>query len=129
MIEWTTEFSVENPKIDDEHKELFKLLDDFYEGIQNGSSKEELGNLIKGLLDYANFHFSNEEAYMESIGFPNLKKHKQEHKEFIGKATDFYEKHSSGKLILSLEVTNFIKNWITNHIKSEDKQYAAFLAS
>jgi hemerythrin-like metal-binding protein len=129
MIEWTTEFSVENPKIDDEHKRLFKLLDDFYEGLQNGSSKEELGNLIKGLLDYANFHFSNEEAYMESIGFPNLEKHKEEHRQFIGKATDFYEKHTSGKLILSLEVTNFIKNWITNHIKSEDKQYAAFLAS
>ncbi|PWE01219.1 bacteriohemerythrin [Marinilabilia rubra] len=129
MIEWTTEFSVENPKIDDEHKELFKLLDDFYQGLQNGSSKEELGNLIKGLLDYANFHFSNEEDYMKSIGFPNLEKHKKEHKEFIGKATDFYDKHTSGKLILSLEVTNFIKKWITNHIKSEDKQYAAYVAS
>lgn len=129
MIEWTTEFSVENHKIDDEHKKLFKLLENFYQGLQNGSSKEELGHLIKGLLDYARIHFKNEEAYMESIGFPNLENHKQEHKEFIGKATDFYEKHTSGKLILSLEVTNFIKTWITNHIKSEDKQYATFSAS
>jgi len=40
--------------------------------------------------------------------------------------SEFYDKYQSGKLILSLEVTNFIKEWITNHIKQEDKQYAIF---
>ncbi|MFW5754909.1 MAG: hemerythrin domain-containing protein, partial [Marinilabiliaceae bacterium] len=68
----------------------------------------------------------NEEKYMESIGFPDLDNHRKEHEAFMKKASEFYDKYQSGKLILSLEVTNFIKEWITNHIKQEDKQYAVF---
>jgi hemerythrin len=129
MIEWTIEYSVNYPSIDEEHKKLFSLLDNFYTSLQSGSSKEELVRLIKGLLDYANEHFKNEEAYMKSIGYPSFERHRAEHQAFIEKTDDFYEKISSGKLILSVEVTNFIKNWITHHIKSEDKQYAKFAAS
>jgi hemerythrin len=102
------------------------MLNDFYQGIRNGSSKEKLADLIKGLLDYANTHFKNEEIYMASVGFPGIEEHKKEHEAFLSKAAEFYNKYTSGKLILSLEVTNFIKDWITHHIKSEDKQYAIF---
>ena len=126
MIKWTSEYQMNIPDIDKEHQSLFEKLNEFYDGMENGSSKERLGELIKGLLDYAKIHFSNEEKYMESIGFPGLEKHRKEHESFIRKATEFYDKYQSGKLILSLEVTNFIKEWITHHIKSEDKQYAMF---
>ena len=126
MIKWTSEYEVKIPEIDNEHYSLFEKLNEFYQGLEDGSSKERLGQLIKGLLDYAKVHFSNEEKYMESIGFPGLDKHREEHEAFIQKASEFYDKYQSGKLILSLEVTNFIKEWITNHIKEEDKQYAIF---
>ncbi len=126
MIKWTPEYKMNIPEIDKEHYSLFEKLNEFYQGLEDGSSKERLGQLIKGLLDYAKNHFSNEEKYMESIGFPDIDKHREEHKAFIKKASGFYDKYQSGKLILSLEVTNFIKEWITHHIKSEDKQYAIF---
>lgn len=126
MIKWTSEYKMNLPEIDKEHHTLFEMLNDFYKGLEDGSSKERVGQLIKGLLDYAKVHFSNEEKYMESIGFPALDKHREEHEAFIKKASEFYAKYQSGKLILSLEVTNFIKEWIAHHIKTEDKQYAIF---
>src|SRR5690554_6641341 len=126
MIKWSSDYQVNHPEIDKEHQRLFKMLNEFYQGIQDGSSKEKLARLIRGLLEYAQTHFSHEEEYMKSIGFPYLLQHKEEHKAFIQKANAFYEKYTTGKLILSLEVTNFIKEWITNHIKKEDKKYADF---
>ncbi|MFW6042767.1 MAG: bacteriohemerythrin [Marinilabiliaceae bacterium] len=126
MIKWTSEYKMNIPEIDKEHYSLFEKLNEFYHGLEDGSSKERLGQLIKGLLDYAKVHFSNEEKYMESIGFPDLDNNREEHEAFIKKASEFYDKYQSGKLILSLEVTNFIKEWISNHIKQEDKQYAIF---
>ncbi|MFO8002299.1 MAG: bacteriohemerythrin [Marinilabilia sp.] len=126
MIKWTNDYKVNIPEIDKEHHSLFEMLNEFYKGIEDGSSKEKLADLIKGLLDYAKVHFSNEEDYMKSIGFPGLEKHREEHQAFIRKASEFYDKFTSGKLILSLEVTNFIKEWIANHIKEEDKQYAIY---
>jgi hemerythrin len=70
--------------------------------------------------------YCNEEAYIKSIAFPGIETHNEKHKAFISKAGDFYERFTSGKLILSIEVTNVIKEWITHHIKTENKQYAVF---
>ncbi|WP_010663304.1 bacteriohemerythrin [Marinilabilia salmonicolor] len=124
LIKWTEDLSVGHETLNQEHQKWIAILNDFYQGLADGSSKEKLTGLIKGLLDYAKVHFSNEEEYMRSIHFPGLERHQQEHGEFIEKATEFYEKFSTGKMLLSIEVTNFIKNWISNHIKAEDKQYA-----
>jgi len=125
-IKWSSDYSVNNPTIDKEHQSLFRMLNQFYQGIQEGSSKEKLSLLIKGLLEYAQTHFGNEEKYMKAIGYPHLSRHQKEHEAFIQKVNEFYEKYTSGRLILSLEVTGFIKDWIANHIKTEDKKYAAY---
>lgn len=124
MLKWSQEYQLNHPQIDLEHQSLFNMLNDFYQGLSDGSSKERLAQLIKGLLDYAKIHFENEEVYMQSINFPGLKAHQKEHQAFLEKASEFYEKHINGKMILSLEVTNFIKGWISHHINSEDRQYA-----
>jgi hemerythrin len=126
MLKWSSEYLVNHPEIDQEHQSLFELLNRFYQGLSDGSPKEKLANLIKGLIDYAKIHFSNEEAYMQSINFPKLDAHRKEHEAFLKKASEFYEKYKDGKLILSLEVTNFIKTWISHHIMTEDRQYAEF---
>ena len=126
MLTWSSDYQINHQQIDNEHQSLFELLNKFYQGLSDGSSKEKLARLIKGLLDYAKVHFSNEEAYMLSINFPGRDAHKKEHEAFIKKASEFYAKYMDGKLILSLEVTNFIKNWITHHIKTEDRKYAEF---
>ncbi|MGQ1890731.1 bacteriohemerythrin [Thermophagus sp. OGC60D27] len=129
MIKWKSDYSVNQPNIDQEHQSLFRMLNQFYQGIKDGSSKERLAQLIKGLLEYAQNHFSHEERFMQSIGYPRLQTHRKEHHAFIQKVNEFYDKYSSGRLILSLEVTGFIKDWITNHILNEDKKYADFVLS
>ncbi|TCO10537.1 bacteriohemerythrin [Natronoflexus pectinivorans] len=120
MIEWKKEYSIDVPQIDEEHKTLIKSLNEFYEGLRINSSKENLDILIQRLLKYAESHFSNEEKYMQSINYQNIEEHSKEHKEFMSKANDFYEKFRSGKMMVSFEVTNFIKDWIVHHILNED---------
>ncbi|TCO10536.1 bacteriohemerythrin [Natronoflexus pectinivorans] len=126
MIKWNDNFSVNNQTIDNEHQSLFKALNDFYEGLRNKASNENMSRLIENLINYTKTHFTNEEDFMRSINYPKIEDHIKEHREFIAKTEDFYTKFKSGKLLVSFEVTNFIKDWITNHIMTEDKQYAAF---
>lgn len=109
-----------NTLIDQEHKYLFELLQKFYLGLQGKVSKLEIDTLVKGLLDYAVKHFVDEEAFMVQVGYPDLERHKGIHRDFLAKATDFAEKLESGKMVLSIEVTNFIKDWLVTHIKGED---------
>ena len=126
LIQWTENLSVGNETLDQEHQKWISLLNDFYDGLKAGKSKEKLTELVVGMLDYTKYHFADEERYMKSIGFPDFDNHKAKHDFYVGKITEFYEKIQNNKLILSLEVTNFLKNWLINHIEGTDKKYAEF---
>ena len=127
MIRWTSEFSVGVPEMDKEHQYLFSALNDFYEGLKQGAPKENLNKLVDNLVYYTKLHFAHEEKIMKTAEYPGYENHKDEHRDFIEKATEFQQKFNDGKLLVSLEVTGFIKDWITNHIMTEDKKYTGFV--
>ncbi|MDG5799612.1 bacteriohemerythrin [Marinilabiliaceae bacterium ANBcel2] len=126
LIKWTPDLSVKNEQLDKEHQKWISILNDFYQGLMDGKPKEKLEELVVAMLDYTRYHFSNEEQFMTSINYPDIESHKEKHSYYISRIEEFYSKIKSEKLILSLEVTNFLKNWLINHIKGTDQQYAAF---
>jgi hemerythrin-like metal-binding protein len=60
---------------------------------------------------------------MKNAGYEGLEQHINEHSSYIDKVRDLRERYEQGRLILSLEVTNFIKDWIRNHIMITDQKY------
>lgn len=126
MITWNESLSVKIASIDDQHKKLIGLINDFYANINQGSSKEKLFEMIKALKDYTIVHFSNEEKYMKQLNYPAYQTHKKEHDKFVASVQDFEDRYKTGKLLISVEVTNFIKEWITKHIMGTDKLYTDF---
>ena len=126
MTMWTDDLSVNSLVLDNEHKKLFALIDDFYKGIKDNSPRERLEELILGLVQYTKTHFANEEKHMQQIGYPHLNEHKELHQFFVEKTQSYYERLRNGKMILSLEVTNFLKEWLVQHIKGKDQQYAVY---
>jgi len=63
---------------------------------------------------------------MKKYGFDGYEVHKAEHDEFIAKVSEVEEKFNSGKLVLSIEVTIFLKDWLKNHVQGTDKKYSDF---
>jgi hemerythrin len=126
VLIWSESLSVKITSIDLQHKKLFDLINSFYDSISQGSGKEKMTEVIKGLKDYTVIHFSNEEKYMKNLNYPGYLTHKAEHDKFVATIKDYEDRYKAGKLILSLEVTNFIKTWITSHIMGTDKKYVDF---
>lgn len=127
-IEWTPDLKVGVEKVDEQHKKLFQLIDDFYANIQSKSPMERMEVLISAMKEYSVFHFSEEESLMLKAGYADYAVHKQQHDAFIAKVDDYTNRFKSGKLILSVEITNFIKEWLVKHISVMDKAYAPTLA-
>ncbi len=127
LIQWSPDLSVGNKKIDQEHQRWIEILNGFYEGLKSGEPKERLHELILEMLNYTRYHFKSEEEYMTSVSYPGLGEHKAIHQKYVDKISVFYEKITSGKMILSIEVTNFLKSWLIDHIKGVDQQYADFV--
>jgi len=126
-FEWTDDLSVKIPTIDDQHKKLIGMINDFYDSFKSGRNKEQLVELVIGLKDYTSYHFSTEEGLLTQHGYPGFGSHKEQHVAFVEKVNDFQQRMESGKLVVSLEVTNFLKDWLSNHIKKTDQEYSSFL--
>jgi methyl-accepting chemotaxis protein/hemerythrin len=48
------------------------------------------------------------------------------HKSFVNKVIEFEEKILSGKAAVTMEVMNFLKDWLVKHIKGVDRKYSGF---
>lgn len=123
FIKWKEDLSVGVGIIDDQHKELFRHINNFYNSIVNKTNKEGVMQVISNLENYTRIHFSFEELAMRNGGYADIAAHIKEHEAFVEKVADFKERFYSGRLLLSLEVTTFIKDWITNHIRISDQKY------
>lgn len=125
-ITWTESLSVNINSIDDQHKKLIEMINDFYDNISKRSNQELISKLVAGMKDYTIMHFSNEEKYMKQFNYPYYEQHKKEHSFFIDKVAALEDKINKGTIIVSFEITNFLKDWIKNHIQESDKQYSDF---
>ena len=129
LITWNNSLSVNIKSIDNEHKEFIAMLNEFYDNIVLESNKKNISQLLKKMKDYIVYHFSNEEEQLKQHAYPHFETHKKEHENFIKKVNEMEKKFIDGKLILSLDVVTFLKDWLQNHIMVSDKRYSEFLIS
>ncbi len=127
LIKWTPELNVNIEMIDEQHHILVDMINDFYDELSKKSSKELIGKLITEMREYTETHFKAEEELFLSYGYKESEKHIQTHKSFIAKVNDLEKRYKEGKLIISFEITNFLKSWLVNHIQKTDKKYAKFI--
>jgi hemerythrin len=126
LITWNESLSVNIAEIDRQHKKLIGMVNDLNDAMKVGKGKEVLGEIVRGLVSYTVTHFRAEENYFDRYGYPETDAHKKEHAAFIEKVTDFKDKFESKNLFLTIEVMNFLSDWLKNHIMGTDKKYSRF---
>ena len=127
FLKWDKQYQVNISLIDEQHKRLFLLIEGFYQALKQKQSKQGIADLLKGLTEYTIYHFNTEESFMTRHNYPARQQHQSAHKEFIETVKDFQTRLEQGRLLLPLEVGNFLKEWLANHILIADKQAALFL--
>ena len=127
LIKWKDQYSVGITKIDNEHMKLVDLINKLHESMRDQKTNEVLGSIISELVDYTKFHFSTEENYFAMYNYPETESHKKAHRAFVNKISDFEKGFKTGKLMLSMEIINFLKEWLVKHIQVTDKSYSDFL--
>ncbi len=127
FIDWNDSLSVKIDSIDDEHKKLINMINEFYENIETKSNDELISKLIKEMKEYTLVHFSTEEKYFEQFNYPGYESHKKEHDAFVKKVIYVEKRFLEGSLLLSLEITKFLMDWLKEHIQETDQQYTEFL--
>jgi len=123
LISWKESLNVGIKDIDGQHRRLVALINKLFEAMSQGKSKEIMHSVFSELSNYVITHFATEEKLMKKYKYSDYDQHKQEHKFFIDKLNEFKIKFSNGNLSISLEVLNFLKDWLLKHIIGTDRKY------
>lgn len=124
---WNDSYSVKVQHLDDEHKQLFAIIDQLHEGMKAGGGKDVLQSVLDQLLCYTERHFSDEELLMQVARYPWMKAHIGLHQQFVNKIKDFSKDFHMGAAAISVEMVEFLRNWLAEHIMGADHQYTATL--
>jgi hemerythrin len=127
IIPWKEEYSIHISKIDDQHKKLVALINQLYEAMLNGNSKEAIAEILESLTIYTVNHFRTEEQLMFSCGYSDYQLHKKQHEELIEQVNTFKKKYSGETPRISIELAEFLKKWLISHIAASDKIMGKYL--
>ncbi|MEW5706306.1 MAG: bacteriohemerythrin [Actinomycetota bacterium] len=129
IAQWTDELKTGVFEIDNQHKEIIKMINDFHEALSKGKGKEVVENTIRFLSDYVVKHFKTEEKMMLDYHYPAFPAHKREHDNFTAEFADLvkeYNKDSNASFI-AITIQRSVVSWLVNHIMKVDKAMAKFL--
>lgn len=127
LIKWEDFFSVNSDILDEQHKQLFELVNKLYDAINNKKDHLILSQIVNALFDYSKYHLETEEAMMEKAFFPELSTHKKYHKFFITQVELFKVKITEGKEEISFTILEFAADWLRTHVLGEDRKFAKYL--
>jgi hemerythrin-like metal-binding protein/PAS domain S-box-containing protein len=124
LLDWTADFELGIQEMDGQHKQLIDLVNTMHASLKQGKNKKEVKDNIRSFVDFASYHFGNEEQYFEQFGFDNTKEHTQEHKAFVKEILQFQSDYSANKIKFLDDLMQYIKKWLHKHFSITDKKYA-----
>ena len=128
LITWSNMLSTGIGEQDNQHKKLIDLINQLNAAMQAGKSAEVLGKVLSELVNYTVFHFGYEEKLMGQHNYTDTPAHKAEHIKFVQTVGEFKKKFDAGNAVVSVEIMNFLRNWLTGHIMKTDKKMGQELA-
>jgi hemerythrin len=127
MFQWTKDYAVGVRQIDTEHQRLFALAESLHQAMLAGHGKAVLQNLLAGLAAYTCVHFAHEEQLMQRIGYPGYTQHRLQHETLRSKVQAMQDRAASGENTMTIEVMQFLMEWLKDHITTSDCQIAGYM--
>lgn len=125
-LSWEESYSVGVKVLDDDHKKLIQLLNQFMTAYKYHTGEVFERKALMELVDYTKYHFQREEAMLEEHGYPDIESHKGQHIAMIAEVERFVEDYEVRGHKALEGVASYLTGWLINHINGTDKQYTDF---
>lgn len=129
MFEWKAEYSLGHGAIDGQHQRLFALANDLHTAMTQGKGKGALSETLDKLVSYTQTHFAHEERLMLAHHYPEYAQHKAAHDALTARVVEFQRDFAAGRVGMTVELLQFLRDWLRTHIGETDRKVALFLKS
>lgn len=124
---WKDEYSVGIDSLDNDHKKLISLLNQFTTAYDYAMTEEYEREALNDLISYTKYHFEREEQLLEQHDYPDVIAHKAQHAKMIEQVNGFMDLYNEKGHDALNEISEFLSNWLINHINGTDKEYSSHL--
>ena len=84
LLQWKNEYSVGDPAIDFEHRELINAINEVCDTLQQDeASVTQIQDMLGGVYSAVAAHFALEETTMRRHGYAEYEAHKQDHEKLL----------------------------------------------
>ena len=127
LMNWENKYSVGVAAMDAQHQKWFGILNRLHEAMLAGQGEELQRSILSEMAAYTNTYFLQEEPMLKMRGYPELAEHREKHVAFTRKVQALEAKVLAGSSVLTVEVMDFLRDWLSQHILSVDTKYGAWL--
>lgn len=128
QLVWKDEYNIGIDIIDKEHERLFKIINKLFRFTDEKSKSQwACQEGIKFFKDHAAKHFTEEEEYMEAVGYERLAAHRHIHQEFRERTLPALEAELEQTDYSADAVGHFLgvcAGWLIGHTMMEDRAIA-----
>jgi hemerythrin len=121
-IAWNDSMSTGVAEIDDQHRELIRMLNSMGEAMRSGKGKDEIGHILAFTGEYAQKHFECEERYFVQYDCPAAPQNKAGHAYFTTRFTELMQnfRAQGSSFALAMKTYNELSTWLIKHILGVD---------
>ena len=123
LMPWTSNLENGVKFVDEQHQVLVKIINSLYAAMKSGEGRSVVSDLLDELVKYTVYHFGNEEKCFDQLKYSETAQHKKIHKELTDQVIRHVEQFKTGSADISMDLMNFLKDWLSNHICKVDKRY------
>lgn len=128
LVEWNESLSVGVDVLDEEHRKMVDMLNEIYDSMRRSKGPRVMHALFDKMLAYSYAHFKHEEALFDETDFPGAAAHKKEHEDLTAQLAELQKKiKTNPNAGPSIEVINYLRKWLVDHIQGSDQDYSAHL--
>jgi len=127
-MEWEEKYEQGVIWQDFQHKQFIDNLNILLHMVTSKEKDERAFNRVANFtIQYCNNHFKTEELYMKKHAYPRIKKHTDEHKQFVQDLKKIISDKNFGNIEKASTLLNKLMSWFVQHILETDKYLAAFI--
>lgn len=126
-MKFDKQLHVGNRLMDREHAVLIEYINTLQKLLDGNSSRQLVGQVLEGLIQYTKTHFYVEEELMYAFRYPDYVNHIQAHEKFKQTMQTLSSEYKQGEADITNELMDFLKDWLVNHIQKVDRKLADFL--
>jgi hemerythrin len=123
-IAWREAMCVGDPTIDDDHKHLVDMINEFEVAISGHIEHKKVAHVLLGLVEYTGQHFTREEEIQLKIRYPYAESHRRQHRDVLKKLSvvlaEYTASHGEIRDTMIRNMSRFLKEWLVDHIIESD---------